>query len=116
MDEFVLHIMAPSLLCGIIFMIAGVIMYLYPPKKINYLYGYRTGSSMKSQERWDFAQKFSTVLMLRAAVVMVVISLLAALIPGQEETKMIGGLVLALLCGIYLFVGTEKALKNKFSN
>lgn len=31
--------------------------YKFPPKKINGVYGYRTSSSMKSQQNWDYAQK-----------------------------------------------------------
>ena len=34
-----------------------------PPKKINGLYGYRTTRSRKSQEAWDFAQRYSAKLM-----------------------------------------------------
>ena len=47
------------LLTGLIFIIAGFIMFRFPPKKINMFYGYRTISSMKSQERWDFSQLYS---------------------------------------------------------
>jgi len=36
---------------GLIFILAGFIMLKFPPKKINSLYGYRTSSSMKNQER-----------------------------------------------------------------
>jgi hypothetical protein len=39
---------------GLIFMLAGFIMLKFPPKKINSLYGYRTSSSMKNQERVDY--------------------------------------------------------------
>ena len=48
------------LLTGLCFLIAGFVMTKYPPKNINQLYGYRTKASMKSQERWDFAQKRSS--------------------------------------------------------
>jgi len=47
------------ILTGFIFSAAGLIMFKYPPKIINSLYGYRTLISMKSQERWDFAQRYS---------------------------------------------------------
>jgi len=35
-----------------------VLLYLYPPKDINGLLGYRTGRSMKSIENWTFSQKY----------------------------------------------------------
>ncbi|PWB20750.1 hypothetical protein DCO46_20195 [Flavobacterium sp. HTF] len=37
---------------------------IFPPKSINSFYGYRTSNSMKSQAKWDFAQKFSATLSL----------------------------------------------------
>lgn len=33
---------------GPLFMIAGLVLLKFPPKKINSLYGYRTNSSMKN--------------------------------------------------------------------
>lgn len=36
-----------------------VILWEFPPKKINHLYRFRTRTSMKSQRNWDFAQKYA---------------------------------------------------------
>lgn len=47
------------LLFGGTFAFAGFIQRRFPPKKINYLYGYRITTSMRSQEAWDFAQAYS---------------------------------------------------------
>lgn len=52
------------ILVGPIFMIAGIVMLLFPPKKINYLYGYRTKNSMKNIDRWNFAQNYSAKIMI----------------------------------------------------
>lgn len=49
---------------GIIVVLVGIMFLLFPPKKINRLYGYRTKASMKSQEAWDVAQKCSAKMML----------------------------------------------------
>ncbi len=116
MEDFVPQTLFPSLLSGVLFVIAGAVTYFYPPKKINTLYGYRTNASMQSQERWDFAQKFSSLLMIKAAVPLIMVSSLAILIPGGEETKMVAGVVLTIFYAVYLFIGTEKALKKKFKN
>ena len=51
--------MITTLVLGLIFMFGGAVMFRFPPKEINYFYGYWTKSSMKSQYRWDFAQKHS---------------------------------------------------------
>lgn len=45
-------------ICGVVFVLMGMIMYFFPPKKINGWYGYRTGKSMENQEIWDYAQKY----------------------------------------------------------
>jgi uncharacterized membrane protein len=116
MDEFIAQVMSPSLLSGIIFIITGAIVYMYPPKNINHLYGYRTKTSMQSQERWDFAQKFSSLLMIKMGAVLIALSLLAAFIPDGEGVKVIGGIALLILSALYLFATTEKALKKKFQN
>jgi uncharacterized membrane protein len=116
MDDFVAHTMFSSLLCGVIFSIGGAIMQRYPPKNINYLYGYRTSSSMQSQERWDFAQKFSAVLMIKVGAALVAVSLLGYFIPTSELVKVITGFVLIILSAVYLFIVTEKAIKKKFKH
>ena len=47
----------------LILTVVGVVFWIYPPKKINEFYGYRTTRSRKSQEAWDFAQRYSAKLM-----------------------------------------------------
>lgn len=46
-------------LVGGIFLIVGLIFKRFPPKEINSAYGYRTSFSMKTQETWDEAQRYS---------------------------------------------------------
>ncbi len=50
-------------LLAVVFLIGAQITLRYPPKKINSLYGYRTKNSMKSQQHWDFAQRYSSIKM-----------------------------------------------------
>jgi hypothetical protein len=116
MDELISQIMLPSFVCGSIFAVMGAIMYYFPPKKINYLYGYRTGASMRSQERWNFAQKFSALQMIKGGLVMSVLSVLAYVLPIASEVKQSLGLGLVFAGGIYLFVTTERALKKQFTD
>ena len=47
----------------LILTMVGVVFWMCPPKKINEFYGYRTTRSCKSQEAWDFAQRYSAKLM-----------------------------------------------------
>ena len=44
-------------------LVGGIVFWMCPPKKINEFYGYRTTRSRKSQEAWDFAQRYSAKLM-----------------------------------------------------
>lgn len=44
---------------GITMIIIGIIFKVFPPKKINYIYGHRTRFAMKNQDTWDEAQRYS---------------------------------------------------------
>ena len=67
-------------LTGIIVTILGIIFYLYPPKKINHLYGYRTKRSMRNQETWDAANRYSTVLMILAGILTIISGIICLLL------------------------------------
>ena len=114
MEEFTAHIAIPSLITGIVFSLLGWAFYQNPPAEINGWVGYRTKSCMKSQERWNFAQKYSAKQMSLCGTLMVVLSLLSYFIPVDTEYKQIGGLVLLVLSALYMIVLTEIALKKKF--
>jgi len=55
---------------GFVIIIAGLIQLIFPPKKINNIYGYRTPRSMKNIEGWNFAQKLSAKLMISIGVIL----------------------------------------------
>ena len=99
---------------GLIFVIAGFVMLKFPPKKINGLYGYRTKSSMKNQERWDFAQNYSAKEMMKLGFVLALTGLFGFLFEPQEMVGMIIGLGLMILMVILLIVRVESAIKKKF--
>jgi len=102
MDNFIANVFQISLLCGICFLAGAAIMYIFPPKKINWLYGYRTVASMKSPERWEFAQQYSTIQMFKASVFMIVISFT-------------GSLIITIVGVCYMFITTERELKKRFT-
>jgi uncharacterized membrane protein len=43
-------IMDEGLVLGVVILIVGIILLLFPPKEINNIYGYRTSSSMRNKE------------------------------------------------------------------
>lgn len=100
---------------GIIFVIAGFIMLRFPPRKINGLYGYRTPSSMKSKDRWDFAQKYSSKEMMKLGVLLALSGLIGLIYQPNENTATIIGLGLMFLVVIALVIRVEAAIKKKFN-
>lgn len=99
---------------GLIFILGGWIFLKYPPKKINNWYGYRTPSSQKSQERWDFAQEYSSKQMIRIGIVFMIISLFGFFLPGSLIEAFAAVFILLILTIILLY-RVESAIKKKFN-
>lgn len=99
---------------GIVFAIIGLIMHKFPPKKINWFYGYRTNSSMKSQERWDFAQIYSAKLLALIGCCLTAISFLKMFWEVSQKTEMLFGFILTIGAVVLLLIKTELAIKKKF--
>ena len=102
-----------DLLCGLIFTFTAIITLLFPPKKINAIYGYRTHRSMKNDEAWKFAQQYSSIRLLYAGLLLCAFSCIGLFVTLNELYEVIIGtiaLLIAVLLPIYL---TEKALKSK---
>jgi uncharacterized membrane protein len=114
MEKLLENVLGISALCGVIFILAGWVVYVFPPKKINYLYGYRTSASMKSQERWDFSQRYSAVQMIRIGFIMVSLSFVGKVLPNTEITQLVGGLAITILGAVYIMLSTERELKKRF--
>lgn len=111
--EKILEITNPMLLMvGIIFIAVGLILYFFPPKKINGLYGYRTSSSMESQEKWDFAQKYSAKIMAIIGLFLIPISFYRPYIRLDEDQHTILGIFILLMTMIVMIVIVEKKLKK----
>jgi uncharacterized membrane protein len=104
------------LITGAVFLIVGVITYLFPPKKINSFYGYRTSKSMRNQENWTFAQKYSSIKMIQTSLFLLVISCLGFFTSFQHVTQNSIAFVSISIGIVYMFFTTEKALKTKFPN
>lgn len=105
-----------TFLVGFIFIITAAVVYVFPPKKINYFYGYRTSGSTKSQEAWDFSQRFSAMKMMQIGVLLVASSFVNTAIPMSHKTTVITGTTLIILSCVYLIWATESALKKQFPN
>jgi uncharacterized membrane protein len=114
MEELVKYIL-PSIIL-VVFSAGGLILYFFPPKKINSIYGYRTPRSMKNQSNWDFAQKLGGKFMLIFGFIIFLIQITVGyFITGytrdQSIVLPIQGAILVLLPVIMLLV-CEKQLEN----
>ena len=87
-------------------------MQKFPPKKINSIYGYRTPSSMKNQERWNFAQKFSAKEIIKMGVFLSLSSTIGLYYQPSEYLETIIGLgLMFLFLGIMFF---RMEIKRRF--
>ena len=74
---------------------------------------------MRSQECWDFAQKFSALRMLEAGVFLIIlagISAFTGIFNTSGKAVVFAGLGLIVLAVVYLFVRTQKAIDKKFKD
>ena len=102
------------ILTGSVFLIAGIIMLKFPPKTINTLYGYRTAASMQSQERWEFAQRYSAIKLVQIGLILMVIALIGCFYNLPNTFGVIAGPILLLAGTGILFYKTEGELRVRF--
>jgi uncharacterized membrane protein len=117
LDYFIENTLFISFLVGFIFLITALITLKFPPKKINDFYGYRTAASMKNQDVWDFAQRYSGIKMIQAALFLMLISFVKVFLNLNEGFLQIAvGITFIIAAVIYLFFTTEKAIRKNFPN
>ena len=109
---FFLQINLVSSIVGLVFLIGGLILKKKPPRKINYLYGYRTKRSMANQKAWDFAQRYSGVEMMRIGIIQLIFSMSGLLLEMSILVETIVGISLMTTLVILLIVRTETAIKR----
>jgi len=104
------------LLVGSIFSITGIIMFKFPPKKINGLYGYRTKLSMKNKEYWDFAQIYSSKLMILCGIILILFLLIGVVIQVSEKTGVLISAIAIITAVVFLIIKTERTIKKQFKS
>lgn len=99
--------------------IFGYLYQHHPPKKVNYLYGYRTSRSMRNLDTWQYAHQHLGRNWLKYGSVTLRVTLVLMLLLINKDTQVIG-LWGGLICGAQLITiiasifPTEKALKEKY--
>lgn len=94
-----------------------LVMYFFPPKNINAIYGYRTTRSMKNIDNWRFAQKYVAKRWMLLAPVIIVVQVLLIYFTDHDlrsKSSMIIPISMALYFGgsFICIRRTEQKLKR----
>ncbi|HDR6954494.1 MULTISPECIES: SdpI family protein [Bacillus cereus group] len=100
-----------SILIGIIFIFAAIILQKNPPTDINAAYGYRTKRSMKNKELWDAGNRYSVEVMKQNGFIMMLIGSVISILFRYPYT-IIAIMVVMVLLIIRLFIRVENRLKT----
>lgn len=93
-------------------LVFSLVLFFFPPKKINNFYGYRTNKTIKNEVIWHYANSFfSKHLLLYAAISFFFAVILAFLNPIISWQPM----AIMLLCIAVSVIKTEQVLFNNFN-
>jgi len=97
----------------------GLYFALQGPKRINYIFGYRTPMSMKNIDTWRFGNSYAGRCMWCTGIVLLVGSLITlfAVMSSDETTIRTAGLIIIAAHAVMIFgsiISTEIALRKNF--
>ena len=102
--------MNTGILTSILLLIISILFYLFPPKKINNLYGYRTMKSMSSIENWRVSNKYSSKGLLIISIINLIIFYLLSIFVGNVDKYTY--LIILIFEFAVLFYLTEKKINQ----
>ena len=116
---FWFFMLAMGLLFPAIMILFGAVFTKTSPKKINYIFGYRTDMSMKNRDTWEFAHKYIGRLWFRFGLLLIPITVIPMLfvIGNTQNVVAAVGLIVGFVNTVTLIVPiffTEKALNKAF--
>lgn len=91
-----------------------------PPKSRNAVLGYRTAWSMKSQDTWDFANRYCGKIWFRLGLILLPLSAVVLFFFWGRDLDQIG-VASGVLCGVQTLalvlsvIPTQRALKKNFN-
>ncbi len=112
---FIMLLLIPAVMVGF-----GAYFMKRAPKKINYVFGYRTARSMKNEDTWKFAHNFIGKIWLVCGTLLLVggVVFFFVFTSGKDENSVnivsliiLGVQLLGLVCSVF---PTECALKKTF--
>ncbi|MGK0577577.1 SdpI family protein [Macrococcus capreoli] len=83
--------------------------------KPNYFIGYRTPKSLKSEKHWKFAQKYSTELIQKLSIILLIIGIIQLIVEvtiGYIDQSAFASIILLFITIIILFIKTESELRK----
>ncbi len=101
------------IIVGPIFILAGILLLKYPPAKINIIYGYRTSNSMKNQDTWNFAQRYSAKVLIKAGLIYSLTAIIGLIYQPEKYISVLLGLLLMLITILMVYLRVEKAISNR---
>jgi uncharacterized membrane protein len=104
----------PQLVLSVVFILVGLIMAKYPPRKINPLYGYRTRRSMQSTDAWKYAQRISSRRMVAAGFGGLLLFFAGWALGLNEGVQAILLIASLLFIVVYVIYSVERSLAKKF--
>jgi len=116
---FWIFMLAMGLLFPVVMILFGTMFMKSAPKKINYIFGYRTDMSMKNRNTWEFAHKYIGKLWFHFGLLLIPITVIPMLFVIGKTENIVGtvGLIVGFINTIVLIVPiffTEKALNKAF--
>ena len=111
--------LAMGLLFPAVMILFGAVFTKKAPKRINYIFGYRTDMSVKNRVTWEFAHKFFGKLWFRLGFVLIPVTVIPLLYVIGKTENIVGtvGLIVSFINTVVLIVPiffTEKALNKAF--
>lgn len=88
-----------------VLLLAAVALSLWPPQKPNPWFGYRTPASMRNEENWRIAQRYSAMVMGLCTVIGLAVLLVISNMDVSSNTYVafgVGGLLLSVALTIIL--------------
>jgi uncharacterized membrane protein len=100
-----------------VYIFAGIITLIFPPKEINSLYGYRTLRSMKSKEAWKASNIYASKMSILGGIDLLLLGLILYWI-GVNDEKIWGAITIisVISISIFIYISTENYLKENFDD
>jgi len=99
---------------GGVFLLLGILMKIFPPKKINSILGYRTKLSMKNNDTWNEAQRYGAYSSIVVGVICIVVGICIHVFFKNNEN--IIGMICFIIVVICDYLVDEHHLRTIFDS